>query len=125
MTTHLPSQRLVRRSRRESPAPAQPSLFQPAPDPRSIQGRFEAWIAAHPEVYSGFVRLAYQARDAGATKVGAKHIIEVLRWNSMISGKDDAGWAINNVYVSRLARLVAEREPGLAHLFEMRELKSA
>lgn len=90
----------------------------------TIDERFEAWLAKNPAVLDNFVRLARQAKAAGRTKIGAKMIAEVLRWDSFIAGDDD-GYKLNNVYVSRLVRRAVEQHPDLVGLFEMRRLHRA
>lgn len=92
---------------------------------RTIDARFQVFHAEHPEVYREFVRLAREARASGLPRVGAKLIAEVIRWNRLTSGKDAEGFRINNVFVSRYARLIMEREPDLEGFFETRELQSA
>lgn len=91
---------------------------------RSLDARFRAFHDEHPDVYEALVRLARQAKSAGRKRIGMKLLAEVVRWERITSGKDDEGWKLNNSYVSRYARLIAEREPDLASLFEMRELRS-
>ncbi len=92
---------------------------------RSIDDRFREFHAEHPEVYREFVALAREAKAAGMEKGSAKLITEVIRWYRLTRGKDRDGFKINNVYVSRYARLAMEQEPDLAGFFETRELQSA
>ena len=99
----------------------------PAPKPRTIQERFEVWINANPLVLDTFIRLAREAKARGKTRIGAKLICEVIRWEMSINSDvpDDDEFALNNVYVSRLARLAASRAPDIADMFKFRQLKSA
>lgn len=125
MTTrsgHVPTQRLVARPNR-GPMP-DTNLFAHVREPETIDERFEVWIGAHPEVLDDFIELALEARAAGHKRVGAKAICEVLRWRSFIR-RDDDGYKLNNVYVSRLVRRAIDRRPELDGMFEIRKLTSA
>ena len=99
----------------------QASLFAP-----SIDSRFQAFHARHPDVYEYLVSFAYQAIDAGRTRIGIGMLFEVLRWEWTITGlPDDAElWKLNNNYRSRYARLIMADHPELDGLFEVRELKT-
>jgi hypothetical protein len=89
----------------------------------TIQERFDAWMAANPEVYDEIVRLARQAKDAGRTRCGMKELWEVARWHLRLRTRgDDYRW--NNDYTAPMARLIQEREPDLAHLFETRKRRT-
>lgn len=106
-----------------------PSLFDPdavQARPLTLDERFDRFHAAHPEVYRELRRLAHQARNAGRTRIGMKQLFEVLRWERMLAGLPDEteGWKLNNSYSSRYARLLMDREPELAGMFEIRELKT-
>lgn len=92
----------------------------------SIDERFERFIAANPHVYRAFVSLAREyLRATGRHRVGAKAIFEKMRWEYSIRSKVEAGEpALNNSYVSRLARLAATNEPDLRDAFEFRALRS-
>jgi hypothetical protein len=91
--------------------------------PKTIGDRFMCFHAANPHVYTALVRLAREAKAAGAKKLGMKLLIERLRWEMMIETGGDP-WRLNNIYTSRYARLIAVREVDLVGFFEMRELKS-
>lgn len=120
----MPDENMFEQLARLDEQPVAPTL---ATKPATIDERFDIWIAANPEVLEGFVRLAQQAKDAGRTRIGAKLICEVLRWETLIRGDaevfgDDAGFKLNNVYVSRLARLAVKQHPDLEDLFAFRRL---
>jgi hypothetical protein len=91
--------------------------------PSRIDARFKAYHKTHPGVFRLFVAFAEQARGAGRKRIGAKAIAERIRWECAVQTKDDS-FKLNNVYVSRYARLVAQERPDLADLFETRRLKS-
>ena len=92
----------------------------------TIESRFEAFHARHPDVYRHLVRLAYEARRAGRERIGMKMLFEVLRWEWTIAGLPDEAeeWKLNNNYTSRYARLIMADHPTLDGLFELRELKT-
>ena len=91
---------------------------------KSIDEKFWAFHAAHPEVYDELVRLARMGVVAGRHRLGIKQLFEVLRWNRTIQGlpDDDEEFKLNNSYTSRYARLIMAQEPGLGDVFETRVL---
>jgi hypothetical protein len=92
----------------------------------SIQQQFEEFHAANPWVYDELVTLARRAKRRGANKVGIGMMVEIVRWRRFIATQDfNSGFKINNNYRSRYARLISEREPDLAGMFETRELRAA
>lgn len=90
----------------------------------TIQERFAAFHAAHPEVYAELVELARTARRAGRSRIGIGMLWEVLRWERTLRGVEEGGFKLNDHFRSRYARLLMEREPDLAGIFETRELRS-
>lgn len=96
----------------------QPDLFL-----KPIEDRFRKYHAANPGVFRLFVAFAEKAKASGRSRVGAKAIAERIRWECAIEAKDE-NFKLNNVFVSRYARLVAHERPDLAGLFETRRLKS-
>ena len=93
----------------------------------TIEERFLAFHAANPWVYEAFVDLARDLVARGRTKIGAKALFEVIRWNwdlNRIADTDET-YRLNNNHVSRYARLAAESEPELAAVFNMRALRAA
>lgn len=109
----------------------QPSLFtgaivQPLYEAHeSLNQQFEKWSAANPHVLDAFIALAQQLDYSRTTRrrIGAKLIIERLRWEYHVKGKGD-DFALNNNFTSRLAREAVRRVPSLEGLFEFRELRS-
>jgi hypothetical protein len=93
------------------------------PAPESIQGRFEAFHEANPHVYEALARLAREWRGAGHDRCGVGMLFEVLRFRRGLRTQGD-DFKLNNSYRSRYARLLEEREPDLAGLFEKRELQT-
>ena len=109
------------RRRRFVPRPIAPAV--PGPDETKLDAEFRTFYAAHPFVYDLLVRLTRQAVAAGHKHLGIGAIYERARWELMFE-THDASYKLNNNHRSRYARLISEREPDLAHVFELRELRS-
>lgn len=94
------------------------------PDSLTLDERFEIFHAENPHVFEVMVRLAREAKARGRRRIGAKALAERARWELAfaVEGED---FKINNSYVSRYARLLAETHPELADLFEFRRLHDA
>ena len=67
------------------------------------------------------MQLVRQAQRRGQRKIGIKMLWEVMRWNRL---QRNETYELNNNYHSRYARLIMQKEPGLAGIFDTRELKS-
>jgi hypothetical protein len=100
-------------------APIQPDLFERARD-----AGFDSWVhtPAGAEVANRFIRVSIAMKRSGFAKYGAKGIAERLRWHYSVVRRD-AGFKINNNWVSRLARMAEQRAPELRGFFEMRKLR--
>jgi len=96
----------------------QPSLFAPTP-----AAKFTRWVETHKDIYRLCVHFAREAHATGR-RIGMKAIWERVRWECSVKRQNGDAYALNNCHVSRLARLIMEREPDLANLFETRELRS-
>ena len=83
--------------------------------------RFHAFHRDHPEIYRELMQLVRQALLRGQKKIGIKMLWEVMRWNRFLRNET---YELNNNYHSRYARLIMQKEPGLAGIFDTRELKS-
>ena len=91
---------------------------------QTIEEAFEAFHAANPHVYRHLVRLARVWRERrGDERLGIGMLFEVLRWQLKVETRDgDSAWRLNNNYRSHYARLIMDREPDLAGVFETRAL---
>jgi hypothetical protein len=89
----------------------------------SLDSRFRNWLAANPHVLDAFIWLAEGAANAGRKRIGAKLIVERLRWEYLMRTEGD-DFKLNNNYTSRLARAAVGKRPDLEPLFEFRELRS-
>ena len=102
------------------PQPARPRL-------RSIDDRFHAFHARHPEVYAALLRLANDAWSRGRHRASIDVMFGALRWERFIEGLPDPaekGFKLNDHFRSRYARLLMAEHPHLAGLFETRTLRS-
>ena len=97
-----------------------------ARDEQTIDRRFAAFHAAHPDVYEALVALCRQARATGRRSAGIGMLWEVLRWNRLVAGLPDPGEKryLNDHYRSRYARMIMAAEPDLRGIFETRTLRS-
>ncbi len=89
----------------------------------TIDGRFLRFHAENPHILDLFIAKAEEVKRSGDDAFGAKAIAEQVRWDRRIR-TNDKNFKLNNNYVSRYARLVAKTRPDLAHLFEVRSLKT-
>lgn len=103
-------------------ATAQLGLF----DPRTKLDRaFEAFHRANPEVYATLVRLARRALENGHRRIGIRMLWERMRWELTVEVRRREGeFELNNNLTSRYARRIAQLEPDLREVFELRELRS-
>lgn len=94
------------------------------PFAESIQQRFEAYHAAHPEVYAALVRFTHEAKQT-SPHAGIRMIWERMRWFMYIERRQaDSEFKLNDHFTSRYARLIMEQEPDLAGVFELRGLRA-
>lgn len=92
-------------------------------DASLAERRFREFHRDNPEVYKELMVLVRQAIARGRKKIGIKMLWEVVRWNRFLQTSDEK-YKLNNNLHSRYARLIMDKEPGLAGIFETRELKS-
>lgn len=100
---------------------------QPIVHPRggkTIEEAFLAFHEANPHVYELLVSLARKAKARGRSRIGMKMLYEVARWHFYLNAKSEDEYALNNNYTSRYARLMQDREPDLADMFETRKLNA-
>lgn len=97
----------------------QKSLF-----PKTIEERFREFHSRNPQVYALFREFARRAMDSGR-RIGAKAIMERVRWEVYMKSRDGEGFKINNSYTSRYVRLLIDEYPEFKGFFEMRDLRAA
>ena len=75
----------------------------------------------NPHVYDTLVSLARSWAKTGREKCGIGMLYEVARWQIAMRTVGEP-LKLNNNYRSRYARLIMQREPDLADIFEIRQL---
>lgn len=88
-----------------------------------LDARFDAWLSANGHVLDQFCEMARAAKRAGRTKIGAKRLVEIMRWDTNTQTTGDT-FKFNNSFTSRLVRAAIARHPELDGFFEQRELRS-
>jgi hypothetical protein len=88
-----------------------------------IEQRFRLFHAANPQVYGELRRMAISLVRAERKHFGIKMLWENLRYSYTVATHDDP-YKLNNIYTSHYARLLMEREPELAGVFETRDLRA-
>ena len=83
---------------------------------------FSEYHSKNPQIYVEFKRFAFELIYAGHKRLGSKHIIERIRWETMIT--TDGLFKINNNYTVDYAYLFEQDYPQLAGIFAHRSRKS-
>jgi hypothetical protein len=91
---------------------------------RTIYKRFLDFHIKFPQVYIYFEKFALQLIARGYTHLGAKMIIERIRWEVMTGSKDEHDFKINNSYIAHYSRLFIKNNPQYRDYFEFRTIKS-
>ena len=88
----------------------------------NLRTKAEKWLTANPKVYPLFERFALEAFERGKP-FGAKLLAERVRWECLISSRDDAGYKVNNNYTAYVARKLVEDHPKLGNVMRFRQTK--
>lgn len=86
--------------------------------------RFPGWLAENWEIYVEFERLALAAIARGRTRLSAKFLFELIRWNTAIREEGEP-YKLNNVFSADCARLFDRMHPEKAGFFEFRQRREA
>jgi len=91
----------------------------------TLERRYAAWRQA-PESEELLIEIQRRARLAAERGVtfGVKFFAELVRWEKMRLGQRTELYKVNNSYVSRIARELAELNPSLKPFFDIRKLAS-
>lgn len=81
--------------------------------------RFERFDAEHPEVWAACLRFAREAVAARAGRIGARAILERVRWEALVRPDAHESWKLNNNYIPFYARKLAAL-PEFEGLLELR-----
>lgn len=90
----------------------------------TIEQAFEQFHQANPHVYENLVTMTRELVQKGRRRLGIAMLFEALRWSYMLVSDPTSEFKLNNNYKSRYARLIAEQEPDLQDVFQLRELKA-
>lgn len=90
---------------------------------KDITDRFFEFHATNPMVYEFFCQFALRA-IAQRRKVGAKALVERIRWELNFEIQSDDEFKINNDFTSRYARKFVSDFPEYEKFIEIRQLKS-
>lgn len=88
-----------------------------------LDQKFAEFHLANPHVYMKLVELARQAQQKGK-RPGIKMLWEVARWFHWMGTEGGDGFALNNNFHSRFARLIMRQEEDLREFFNLRELRT-
>lgn len=92
-------------------------------DDKTIDDRFAAFHAEHPEVFDMFRTYANQLRASGWTRYSSDAIQHRIRWHRHVE-QGDRDFKLNDHFTSRYARMLIESDPSFAGFFELRRLKA-
>ncbi len=88
-----------------------------------LEVAYQNWRATRPDIYAAFVQVTREIVAEGIGRYGIKAIGEVVRYRIRVQRRDQS-FAVNNNYLSRLARDL--ETDGIVHpgFFEYRTLLS-
>lgn len=90
-----------------------------------VYERFKLFHETNPSVYLLFEKFARELIEKGHKRVGARMIIERIRWECAVSSAKDAdGFKINNMFIAHYARLFIRNHPQYREFFEFREIRT-
>ena len=92
---------------------------EPIPRDLPIHERWCRWERRNRAFYPIFRHFAFQLIGAGRAKIGAKAIVERVRWEVSVRTEGDP-WKINNDYPAYYARLFMAEHPEHDGIFETR-----
>lgn len=83
------------------------------------QSDFDRYDRENPGVYAAFMKFALEAFNSGRKHMGAKAIMERVRWQTMVDGKGDM-FKINNNYTAFYVRKLLKDVPYMTGFFQRR-----
>lgn len=83
---------------------------------------FNDYHKRNPHIYRAFVEKALKLKRAGREYYGAKAIMEVIRYDTVIGGDD--GFKISNNYTAYYARKAMAEHEELAGFFRTKQSKA-
>ena len=92
---------------------------------KTIKDAFEEFHTLNPHIYRNLRFLALMAVKSGKKKLGMRLLWERLRWEYYVTTITDGDtYKLNDHFVPYYARMLMEKEPRLAGVFETREMKN-
>lgn len=93
---------------------------------QTIEKRFAAFDAAHPDVYETFRRIAETALRQ-RTRFSAHSIVQIIRWERATSNdqRHDGGFKINDHFARCYGRKLMAEDARFVGFFETRRLWAA
>lgn len=82
---------------------------------------FKKYNEENPQIYAEFRKIAFQLIGRNYKRIGARQILEVIRYHTMISGNDQ--FKVNNNYSADYARLFEKDFPQYGGIFMKRLMK--
>jgi hypothetical protein len=89
---------------------------------RTHETRFQRYHAENPHVYEAFKHFTLEAIRSGRKRLGARMVIERMRWESTVRGTGE--YKLNDHYTPFYVRLFIQEFPQHADLFSMRSAKA-
>lgn len=87
--------------------------------------KFEEFHRLNPQVATALEQMTRELVQRGRRRIGIKMLFEVLRWNYFMETSDpNSDFKINNNYAPYYSRLLIERHPEWADVFELRTIRS-
>lgn len=83
---------------------------------------FRRYHHDNPHIFAAFRTLALRLYRAGVTHYGAKALMEIVRYETIIRARTEP-LKINNNHTSRYARLLMEQDSRFDGFFSVRELR--
>jgi hypothetical protein len=83
---------------------------------------FQQYDQEHPEIYQVFKNIAEEFIKKGVIKMGAKRIIEEIRWHKLV--KTNEYFKVSNNYTAYYARKFVNDHPQYAGFFNFKPLRS-
>lgn len=89
----------------------------------TVQERFVKFHHQFPKVYDLFRSFALQLIRKGHKQIGARMIIERIRWEFATGSQDEMGFKINNDFIAHYARMFQNEFPELKDFIETRAIR--
>ncbi len=89
-----------------------------------LEAAFEEFHQSNPKIWDLFCKFCLEAANAGRKRLGAKAVMERLRWETFIAKDSKEEVKINNSYTAYYARKFVMAYPEYDELFTMRKIKT-